>query len=1288
MKYIDLTLKRLDKENDGDPICTLGKAIAQNTLIVLLGTPGSGKSTLLQKYNDELKDGSQLFTIKKFLRLSPELKPSTKVIFLDGLDEYRSISNDKAFVMTKLGDRIRQFAGNCTIVISCREMDWYGETDVSALKDEIDKDAELYVIQPLDDTQQRELATIFDIDNIDAFISKFSPLGFLDNPQMFRMLSELYKDNNSESILTKTGLYSTFIKNAREQNQHYKINDINFLEPDEILKYAGYLSFFYMFSDIDVFDTNIIDEICNAEGGYPKEKLETVTKSTLFSEKKFSHRTITEFILASFIKEFKLGKEATPGISLARIRSLFVTKNGRIPTELRGIYAWLCSLTKDSELIAVDPYYQAVHGDNSLFSTDLKKGVVQEVKNYSLSANPYFYKTENRMQLDGFYDPELDDFLISEFNSAIELDNHYVYFLCKIFSSTDRLSKKIKEFIKKAILNPKIPSYYKRPLVDVFEDESTFLIEVLGRIKGNEIEDGENYLVESLLSRLYPKHITPNTVADYLNLYRNKVVGFCHYLFDTEYKDKFELVDKIHKNSFYIGEKGEKPYLKLPENTEMFIEDYFLETLLKFEDGLTARDIFDIISHFKKYYKSYDKLEFKSYRYEITDKLPSCEDKLQRLSNELFAIYVDDILSREPKKDSFISFDYFHHYFFGYKVPTNISEVLLSRIGCDRDPEVNKSLFWNALLNYPKGEVNCKKIWEIAKNYNLEAELNRFLNPKKPQWEIENEKRRKKEKEKEQKILENNEKHFASRTDEEILATFSELHFIGNLVYFDRGNKDGNEYLPSNLTPVTFERLKGVLKQAIFAESLIDPELLCLKSLAKNSPDARRNIDRMYYSSCCINNWEEIEFKDEEFFRYLFINVLMQKNMSGIKTSNLVEQVISKKPDLACSIIKEYIGLIFEEYFSDKTSLFMKYVRDETDIERLISILGFFYSSDKKIKDELLYEFIKTYNFSIFFDDLEVLGQTASTEKNNQAISSLKTIAENNKPAFNVNMAIAVQSLLSMNYKPENFIKLDSNLKIQILDYMLSQFSTPESIESRDGFQSPKDSCAGFLRQNALGILTIDELKKLQEIRKGEEDIWGYRITHMISQKEQADTDSQYSSFNIEKIKNFILSDDIVSSEDFFADICEKLMKLKTEIEDNRNNEKDFFYNQDGSSKREDSCRDVILLRLQDKYGYDLLLTKEKYEANNRADLNIKYAANSNFEIQIECKRDKNPEIYKGIPAQLIEKYFSSGVQYGIYLIFYFGTKEDKNAMLDKVNNSIPDDYRNKIEVVCIDLKK
>lgn len=96
-------------------------------------------------------------------------------------------------------------------------------------------------------------------------------------------------------------------------------------------------------------------------------------------------------------------------------------------------------------------------------------------------------------------------------------------------------------------------------------------------------------------------------------------------------------------------------------------------------------------------------------------------------------------------------------------------------------------------------------------------------------------------------------------------------------------------------------------------------------------------------------------------------------------------------------------------------------------------------------------------------------------------------------------------------------------------------------------------------------------------------------------------------------------------------------------------------------------------------------MTKERYEANNRVDINIRYKIECNFEIQIECKKDNNRELSTSIKSQLIDKYFSSNVQHGIYLIFNF---KNNDSFLERVKKSMPREYEKNIEIVCINLTK
>lgn len=1092
MKYIDLTLKRRDGESEDLKTCILTEAISKNNLIILLGSPGSGKTSILKKYFNEFKDESELLTVKKLLKLNIKVKAEKKVILLDGLDEYRSTSDHKSFVMTELGNYISKFTENATVVISCREMDWYGETDVTALKDEVNKEAAIYTIQALDGEQQRELATILEISKPETFISKFSAYGFLDNPQMFYMLSEIYKNGMDEKISTKTELYLTFVKESQEQNPSFIHNGINYLESTEILKYAGYLAFFYMFTDIDYFDPPLINDICDTAEGYSKNKLEIVLNTKIFKERNFVHRTIAEFVLANFIKEQKLNNRSNPGISVSRVKNLFV-KNGRIPTELRGTYAWLCSLTQNDELISADPYYQIIHGDNSLFDSELKKEVILKVKEYSKSVNPYFTTFNDTMQLEGFYTPEVDDFLKVEFEEALRLKNHYVYFIVGILASPHNLSDPMRKFAKRIMLNPSIATYYKRDLFNLFKDEPKFLIKVLNDIKDNKIKDEDDFILDHLLRILYPKYINQDAIVPYLNMYHNNrvVIGYCHYLFDTPYKDKRKLVCAIHKNALNKDSK-----IKFDDNIKVFVDDYFLETILEYDNSLNAQEIYDIIKCFRKFYSPVRALTYRSYRYKINEKEKSSEEKLQRLTNELYKIYVDDILKNSDNVHDILWFNHF----FGYKSPQNVSKVLIEKISSDNAPSTNKILFNTALGHYPSDVATSPEIHEISKKYHLEKDLYEYLNPPKKPWEIEEEKSQKEHEAEIQKATEDNEKYFVNRTDDEIINSFGDLHFICNLVSLSEEDER------VSLTPKTFDRLKKLLKRAIFSDTLIDPELLTLESLAKNSPKANRNIDYMYYTSCSLNNWEkDTKLHLNSFLKYLFINALTKENIAGIGTkSDMVSLFISNNLEQARKILMEYIKLLIEEYIADCKSILINYLDKEDDIDKLKCILNFFVSDGTDIKNELIYNLLSIYSFSISLEDLSSLEKAVSINKNKQAIAALKDIAENNKSNFDINKAISIYSLLFEHLQKDRFADLSSDLRIKLTDYMLSQFHKDESLESGCGFISPKQSCFEFLREYVINNLTIEELQQLKEIRKFEADIWTNRIIHELNKKKSA----------------------------------------------------------------------------------------------------------------------------------------------------------------------------------------
>lgn len=1276
MSYIDLSLKQINVKER--VLYKLSDIINNNKISVILGAPGSGKSSLFKKYFEENQSTTKNLKVKEFIRLTVTINENIKVLLLDGLDEYRVISRDKTFVLSELGHKLNgllELHQDLKVVISCREMDWYGESDKNALKDQIHFEAVLFNILPLNKEQQKELGDLLQIQNKEEFLDKFYEKGFLDNPQMFWMLSEIWKTNRDD-ISSKINLYKQFILKTRENNlEHQQM--IQSIEPDQLLKIVGYMAFYYIFSAVDEFNEELIDEITKNEKGFSKELILNVLKTRIFNEQQFIHRTIAEFALANYISNYKL----TIDMDKARIKSLFI-KNNKIPTELRGTYAWLCSVSGYLDLINVDPYYQAIHGDNSLFNFEVKTKILLAVKEYSKS-NPYFFEFAQKMELEGFYVKELDALLIQEYINAFELKNHYVYFLNSIIVQSGNPSDKIVEFTKKLLEDNDIPTYYKRDFIQFFKSEIPYLMELIEKIRSGILFDAEDLLKESILKILYPNHINHQDIVKYLMLYTSDVGGYCYYLFNTQYENKFELVDAIYKASY---DESREPKLLLPKNVKSFIKDYFLETLLEYEATLIAKDIYDIIKHFKQFYTWYYQLKFESYIYKTTDKVKASEEKLQRLSNELYEIYVDEMLTKKFERFRVHSF----YYFFNYKEPNIKSKVLLKKINTQNDREVNLDLLISSLNYLPRDENNKLKvdssIEKLIEEYNFQEEYYHWLYPNKQDWEIKSEKREKKRLEEIGETKRKNEDYFASKSDEEIQKTFSDLNWIANLHYLEESEK-GEKYLEIE----TFERLKLILKKSISKE-LIDPELLSLSSLAKNSPHAHRNIDTVYYVSLCLND-ENIGIENIELKKYLYLNVLHHSTIFNVIKTNFNEVLEKDEQSFVLSLLKEYIELLIDTEIPQIKELVLKSVNDESSLENLKMLAMSYNSSPQGTKNSIIENFLSLYGFELELDEINSLESIDLNSDNSISIMALKTFFLDKKEEFTVSMAISFHELIKDKTKKlyDRFQnRFSSDLKVKIVSYMLFAFNSEDSIENVNGLQSAKNICASFLTNYAFKILlNKNELKNLSTLHKDNNDIWRYRILNVLNEQERQEIDRLHGNYSIEEMKEFILNNSILSQEDFFTEVCFKIEKLILEIEDNENNDKNAFFNEIKSvktQKTEESSRDIILQRLNDKYSNDLLCTKEKYQADNRVDINIKYKHNLEFQVQIECKRDDNQNLYKGICEQLIEKYLNSKSLFGIYLIFYFGSLKNKDLMIKKVYKSLPSNFENKIKIYILNL--
>lgn len=340
----------------------------------------------------------------------------------------------------------------------------------------------------------------------------------------------------------------------------------------------------------------------------------------------------------------------------------------------------------------------------------------------------------------------------------------------------------------------------------------------------------------------------------------------------------------------------------------------------------------------------------------------------------------------------------------------------------------------------------------------------------------------------------------------------------------------------------------------------------------------------------------------------------------------------------------------------------------------------------------LLENFLSLFGFDITEDDLNKLLHHVGLDENAKDIlNALLILKKKSKKIFTKENALSLYQLTytinDNGERNENIKSLPSDRKIQLIDYLISVFEEEEETYIYKNDNS--SSLYSFCTREALFLLTMDENIKLLELNRSNKN-WSNRILHHINEVQQKTANLLYQSYDISKIKDYIINEATLSSSDFFIETYTDIISFKNIIEANRNNDKEEFYkikNGKFSPLTENECRTNLQRRLIDKYGKKSLFEREQEISDNRVDLNVKYKKCLEYEVQIECKRDDNTALYTGLQNQLIDKYLSEGlgIKFGIYLIFYFGYLKDSDKMISKI--LYPLDYRNKIKIVLIDLR-
>jgi hypothetical protein len=383
-----------DEQSYGDSIGPFSQYLAIPN-IILLGDPGSGKTHTFKAAARIEK--AKFLSIRQFHAMEG-MDCKGKILYLDGLDEFRSRVDDKN-VINEIIQLLCRLGQPC-IRLSCRVADWLGKTDLSLFQGYFGNSQ--YVVLNLEPLNEEEVATILHekgIENSEEFVreaQRHRLEGLLGNPQTLIMLSDVVRHGMWPK--TKRELYERASQILlSEPNLERMRNGLGQYRPEDLMAPAGAAcasilvsgvagisllgnqlsSDFPTYRDVP-FDDRARVQACLMRRAFSVVNVQQEAVS-------YIHRTIAEFLAAQWLAD-----QVREGLPVRRVQNLIGIEGHPAP-ELRGLHAWLASLLPEHAMLLInsDPFGVLMYGDPASLSPSGRKSLLYAVETLS-TTDPWF----------------------------------------------------------------------------------------------------------------------------------------------------------------------------------------------------------------------------------------------------------------------------------------------------------------------------------------------------------------------------------------------------------------------------------------------------------------------------------------------------------------------------------------------------------------------------------------------------------------------------------------------------------------------------------------------------------------------------------------------------------------------------------------------------------------------------------------------------------------------------------------------------------------------------------
>ncbi len=1327
------------RKKESQPLETFRDAPAY----VLLGDPGAGKTTTFEAECEALEDAC-LITARDFLTFDPQCHAEwrNKTLFIDGLDEIRVGANDARTPFDQIRGRLDELE-KPRFRLSCRAADWLRANDRRHLESvSPDSPVKILRLNPLTDSDVAGILNARpDIGGAQAFIASAQERGvdgLLANPQALKMLADVVARSGEWPKSRKETFEMACGQMAHEHNEEHQVAQASKGLPSsgQLLDAAGRLCAVQLIAGAAGFTLRgQADEEYPApdQGDYDSpEMLRPALATKLFKGASSNHFAPVHRHIAEFLGARHLAQIIGDGLPARRVIALITGEDGTVVTEMRGLSAWLAAHCKDAraDLIERDPIGVGLYGDIGGFSTGEKRALLASL-NREASRLDSVWRTAAAFS--ALATPDMEPVLKEILTDSSREKEHQLVadFVLRVLTEGGPLPN-LSEILLGIVCDDTRWPRVSYAALDAFihncpdsEDKTSKLKALLADIQKGSVSDPDNELLGTLLTQLYPQELPPSEVWDDLSEAGNpEFFGRYWQFWDTELLAKSsdeqigELLDHLQQRF-----PGLQPALDVRDLNSLPFK-LLARGLKAHGDQLDTKRLYDLLDvGFAGNQDGFSVGDEEAIQ-EIRVWLEQCP--------EVQKAVVMEGLERCPESDEFRAHaSNVRKRLYGASPPPDFGLWCLKQAVAmvNTWPRVSERFLAVAVNEHKHQSVNEGLSLELLqeeaeKNEVLKARLAQLLSECQDRekyiekWKREEERPKWEEDQWLDHVRSNEIALRENRAAPALLYDLARVYF-GH--FYDLSGDDGPEIITKllrddhELVDATLQGLRGTVDR----EDVLDvKEILSL-----------REKGRMHYLGLpFLAGLEEVERTAPEEDPSRWDDSRIRKAIAFYYcTSHMdyrpkwYQQLLEARPEIVAEVQVQFAICEFRsgrEYIHKLAELAHDPGHVQVAKYASLTLLRAFPTRCKltqiKDLDHLLWAAIQHADRA----SLQELIEKKLSRKSMNDVQCVHWLAAGLIVSPGEYSDLLRDFAQGREGRIRHLVEFFKG-RVQIFEgrvqFLFDELEIPSLellIHLVGGYSGPvrrfdieASNLVGELIQRLAASPAKDASDVLDSLCS---DPALSRWRDVLSQAQDAQRvtwrDASYSHPNIEQVCQALNGGTPANPGDLAALVMDRLLELADQIRRGNTDDWRQYWNLDSHGRLEEPrpeepCRDALLSDLRQRLPQGVDAQPEGQYANDkRADIRVSYG---DFQVPVEIKRNKHPDLWSALRNQLIAQYTSDPDTdgYGIYLVFWFGKERtqpppsgarpaDAEGLKERLEATLAPDKARKISVCVIDVSR